>query len=103
MTKMTINKHTQAITDDMAQLADHARALMAATADVAGEKVVEARKHLSAALESGKKGIGRIEDTAADGAKFIYKAVRDNPYQAIAIAIGVGALVACLASNRNCR
>lgn len=100
---MTINKHTQAITDDMAQLADHARALMAATADVAGEKVEEARKHLSAALESGKKGLGRIEDTAVDGAKVIYKAVRENPYQAIAIAIGVGALITYLSTSRSSR
>lgn len=100
---MTINKHTQAITDDMAQLADHARALMAATADVAGEKVEEARKHLSAALDSGRKGLGRIEDTAADGAKVIYKAVRENPYQAIAIAIGVGALITYLSTSRSSR
>ena len=36
-----MSKETQAITNDMSQLADDARALMAATADVAGEKVGE--------------------------------------------------------------
>ena len=34
---------------------DDARALMAATVDVAGEKVNEARKRLVAALERGKE------------------------------------------------
>ena len=87
----------------MAQLADDARALMAATADVAGEKVEEARKRLAAALESGKKSLERVEDSAADGARSIYVAVRDNPYQSIAIAIGVGALIAYMTVNRNGR
>ena len=44
-----MSKQTQAIRDDMGQLAEDARALMAATADVAGERVEEARKRLAAA------------------------------------------------------
>ncbi len=46
-----MNKQTQATSNDMGTLAEDARALMAATADVAGEKVSEARKRLAAALE----------------------------------------------------
>jgi len=46
-----MNKQTQAISNDMGQLAEDARALMAATADVAGEKVGEARKRLAAAVQ----------------------------------------------------
>ena len=42
----------------MGQLAEDASALMAATADVAGEKVSEARKRLAVALERAKE-IGR--------------------------------------------
>jgi hypothetical protein len=49
-----MNKETQAISNDMRQLAEDAQALMSATADVAGEKVGEARKRLAAALERGK-------------------------------------------------
>ena len=44
-----MSKQTQAISNDMGTLAEDARALMAATADVAGEKVGEARKRLAAA------------------------------------------------------
>src|ERR1035437_10663807 len=57
-----MNKQTQAISNDMGQLAEDARALMAATADVAGEKVSEARKRLAAALASGKEIYGRVRE-----------------------------------------
>ena len=54
---------------DMGQLAEDAQALMAATADVAGEKVSEARKRLAAALESAKEIAGNVRDKAVAGAK----------------------------------
>ena len=95
-----MNKETQAISNDVSQLADDARALMAATADVAGEKVVEARKRLAAALDSGKEIYGRVRDKAIEGAKVADQTVRENPYQAIAIGVGVGALIGYLVARR---
>ena len=100
-----MDKHTQAIGNDMSQLAEDASALLAATADVAGEKVGEARKRLAAALESGKEIYGRVRDKAVEGAKAADEAVRENPYQAIAIGVGVGALIGYLVArrcSRNC-
>ena len=98
-----MNKQTQAISDDMAQLADDARALMTATADVAGEKVGEARKRLAAALERGKEIYGRVKEKAVEGAKVADAAVHEHPYQAIGIAFGVGAIVGFLVSRRGSR
>ena len=98
-----MSKETQAITNDMSQLADDARALMAATADVAGEKVGEARKRLAAALESGKEMYGRVKDKAIEGAKATDTVIRDNPYQAIAIGVGVGAILGYLIARRCSR
>ena len=100
-----MDKQTQATSSDLGTLAEDARALMAATADVAGEKVSEARKRLAAALESGKKIFGRVKDKAVEGAKATDEAVREHPYQAMAIAFGVGAIVGYLAArrcSRNC-
>ena len=100
-----MNKQTQADPTDLGALAEDARALMAATADVAGEKVGEARKRLAAALESGKEIYGRVKDKAVEGAKAADETVRANPYQAIAIGVGVGALVGYLLGrkcSRNC-
>ena len=87
----------------MGQLAEDARAFMAATADVAGEKVGEARQRLAAALDSAKEIAGRVRDKAVEGAKAADETVRGNPYQAIGIAFGVGALVGYLAVRRCSR
>ncbi len=98
-----MNKQTQAISNDMHQLAEDARALMTATADVAGDKVGDARKRLAAALESGKEIYGRVREKAVEGAKSADEAVHEHPYQAIGIALGVGALIGFLASRRYSR
>ena len=98
-----MDKQIQAISDDMGTLAEDARALMAATADVAGEKVSEARKRLAAALERGKAVCGRVRDKAVEGAKATDEAVHEHPYEAIGIALGVGALIGYLVAHRCSR
>jgi len=98
-----MDKQTHAASSDMGTLAEDARALMAATADVAGEKVSEARKRLAAALESGKQILGRVKDKAVEGAKATDEAVREHPYQALAVAFGIGAIAGYLISRRCSR
>ncbi len=96
-----MNKQTKAETPDMGTLAEDARALMAATADVAGEQVSEARKRLAAALESGKELYGRVREKAVEGAKAADEAVHEHPYQAIGIAFAVGTLAGYLIARRG--
>ena len=95
-----MNTQTQSIHDDMGQLADDARALMAATADVAGEKVGEARKRLAAALERGKEIYGSVREKAVEGAKAADQAVHEHPYQAVAVGVAVGAVIGFLIARR---
>jgi ElaB/YqjD/DUF883 family membrane-anchored ribosome-binding protein len=100
-----MNQETQTTGTDMGQLAEDAQALMAATADVAGDKVANARKRLAAALESAKAIAGNVRDKAVAGAKVADQTVRENPYQAIAIGVGVGVVVGYLLGrrcSRNC-
>ena len=100
-----MSKETQAPTHDVGQLAEDARALMTATADVAGEKVGEARKRLAAALERGREIAGNVRDKAVAGAKVADQAVHEHPYQAIAIGVGVGAILGYIVArrcSRNC-
>jgi len=98
-----MSKETEAIGNDLGTLAEDARALMAATADVAGEKVGDARKRLAAALERGKVIAGNVRDKAVAGAKATDVAVREHPYQAIAIGIGVGVVLGYLIGRRSSR
>jgi len=100
-----MNNEIQAVSNDMGELAEDARALIDATANVAGEKVAEARKRLAEALDNGKEMYGKVKDKAVAGVKVTDETVRANPYQAIAIAAGVGAIIGYLAArsgSRNC-
>jgi len=96
-----MEKHTQAVSNAMGTLAKDARALMTATADVAGEKVSEARKRLAVALESGKEIYGRVRYKAVQGAKATDQVVHKHPYRAISIALAVGALASYFATRRR--
>lgn len=98
-----MSKHTRTHHNDLGTLAEDARALMVATADVAGEKVGEARERLAAALENGKEIAGRVRDRAVRTAKAADEAVHEHPYQAIAIALGVGAVFGFLLARRSSR
>ena len=98
-----MNKETQTTVNDLGTLAEDARELLAATADVAGEKVGQARKRLAAALESAKQIAANVRDKAVAGAKVADQTVRENPYQAIAIGVGVGAIIGYLLARRCSR
>ena len=73
-----------------------------ATADIAGEKIGEARKRLAAALARGKEIAGQVREKAIEGAKAADVVVHQHPYQAIGIAVGVGALMGYLLAKRCC-
>src|SRR3954470_3972123 len=98
-----MNSPDPAPENTMETLPADARALVAATSDVAGEKVGEARKRLAAALENGKELYGRVRDKAVDGAKATDQAVREHPYQALGIAFAIGALIGFFAVRRRAR
>ena len=96
-----MDKQKRADENGMGNLADDARALMAATADVAGDKVVEARKRLAAALDSGKQIFGRVREKTVESAKAADQVVRENPYQSLVIAVGVAVVIGYLLGRRD--
>jgi ElaB/YqjD/DUF883 family membrane-anchored ribosome-binding protein len=98
-----MTKETKSHSHDAAHLAEDAQALIAATADVAGEKVGEARRRLAAALESAREIAGNVRDRAVAGAKMADQKVREKPYQAIAIGVGVGMLFGYFLGRRCSR
>ncbi|MEO5715812.1 MAG: hypothetical protein ABIT37_20200 [Luteolibacter sp.] len=85
------------IENDMNLLADHARALVTATANVAEEHVKEARDRLAAALDTGKNMKARFLDRATARTHACDLALHQNPYPVIGIAIGLGAMLGYLA------
>ncbi|HBA84173.1 MAG TPA: hypothetical protein DCZ95_08790 [Verrucomicrobia bacterium] len=77
--------------------------LMGKASDKVGEDVEEVRKLCTAALESGKEIYGDVYDKVVEKAKTADHAFRENLYQTMGIALGVGALVGYLFSRRGPR
>lgn len=96
-----MKRHSAAHTNDIETLAEDAKALLTATAGVAEDKVIEARKRLSVALEKGRETWERVQTRAVEGAKATDEAIHEHPYKAMAIAFGVGAVVALVLSRRH--
>jgi ElaB/YqjD/DUF883 family membrane-anchored ribosome-binding protein len=96
-----MKRHTTHRHESGEHLVDDAQALLTATAHVAEEKVVEARKRLTAAIKKGKQTLNNIQEKAVASAKAADQVIRDHPYQSIGVALGVGALVGFLLSRRN--
>jgi ElaB/YqjD/DUF883 family membrane-anchored ribosome-binding protein len=106
VSEFKMNKQMQSLGDDMGMVADYARALIAATADVAEQKVSEARKRLADALEGGTGIYSRVREQAAQGVRAADEVVQKHPYEAIAVSACVGAVVGFLLArecsrNRN--
>lgn len=82
-------------------LMEDAEALLEATAHVAEEKVMQARNRLSAAIERGKETWDAVQEKAVAGAKATDLVIRENPYKALGVALGVGLVVGYLLGRRR--
>ncbi len=91
----------QALCHDAHSLADDARALLEATAELTDTQIAEARRRLSAALENGKGVYAGLQDRVVRGANVADEAVHQHPYQGMAAALGLGALLGYLLHRRG--
>ena len=87
--------------NNLGNLYDDVQAMLESTAHVSEAKVVNARKRLTETLEKGKAALAQVQDKARESAKAADQMVRKNPYQAIGIALGVGAILGVLISRRD--
>lgn len=90
-----------AMRHDASSLADDARSLVQATADIADVKVTEARKRLESALAAGREAYERVQEKVRDSASAADQCIRENPYPSIGIAFGIGAVLGMLISGRR--
>jgi ElaB/YqjD/DUF883 family membrane-anchored ribosome-binding protein len=96
-----MNNETNRIQSGVDDVANDTQALLAATADVVEEKVVQARSRLTAALAAAKDTCVTLQKKTVESAKVADKAIRENPYQAMGVAFGIGAIVGFLLSRRD--
>lgn len=102
---MSAEVTTEKLFADLQALARDAEALLKATAGLAGDKVQEVRTRAEETLRQAQSRIEAAEDDALRKAKEIAGAadgyVRENPWQAVGVAAGIGLLVGLLLSRRS--
>ena len=94
------NASTDRLVSDLKTVARDAEDLLKASAGEVGEKAHEVRARLTAAVERAKESCEHLQEKAVAGAKAADKVVRDNPYQSIGIAFGVGLLIGVLVTRK---
>jgi ElaB protein len=78
----------------------HSRTAPDSLGDVASEKFDALRERVSTALDHGKESLEDLRVEATKRARQADELVRENPYYAIGIAAGVGALIGLFMAHR---
>src|SRR4030095_3933595 len=90
----------QALWNDADTIADDVRSLVAATAEVADEKVAAARKRLDATVAAGQDAWLQLQRRARERGRAVDRRVRVHPYESVGVAFGIGAILGFLMSRR---
>lgn len=95
---------TDKLVEDLKIVMRDAEALIKATSAQTGEKIQEVRARAEESLRQARTRLNAIEDEALQRAREVADAteeyVRENPWQSLGIAAGVGMLVGLLLSRR---
>lgn len=102
---MTAEVTTEKLFADLQAVVRDAEALLKATAGLAGDKVQEVRTRAEDTIKQARSRIDAVEDDAIKRAKEMAGVadgyVRENPWQAVGVAAGVGLLLGLLLSRRS--
>jgi ElaB/YqjD/DUF883 family membrane-anchored ribosome-binding protein len=75
---------------------DGAEALVAATADISEDKLVDIRKTLEADLDAAREHLEELEGRIKERATSVDEYVHENPWQAVGVAAGAGLVLGAL-------
>jgi ElaB/YqjD/DUF883 family membrane-anchored ribosome-binding protein len=96
---------TDQLVSDLKNVVSDAEALLNATSAQTGEKIQAVRARAEESLRNAKARLSEIEQEAMRRAKEIADAtdeyVRDNPWQSVGIAAGIGLLLGVLLGRRS--
>jgi ElaB/YqjD/DUF883 family membrane-anchored ribosome-binding protein len=95
-----IEQSTEKLLQDLREVVHDGEELLRAGAEDLSERGTAAREKLAAAIEVARETQRRIQERALAGAQATDRMIRENPYQAIGIAFGIGLLVGVLAGRK---
>ena len=95
---------TEQLVDDLKVVMRDAEALIRATSAQTGEKIQEVRARAEESLRQARDRLVEVEEEALRRAREVAEAteeyVRDNPWQSLGIAAGVGLVLGILIARR---
>jgi ElaB/YqjD/DUF883 family membrane-anchored ribosome-binding protein len=91
---------TDRLVTDLKRVVHDSQDLLHSSAEVAGDQARMMRERLAEAMESAKETCRKLEQKAAAGAKATDKIIRENPYQSIGVAFGIGLLIGVLVARK---
>lgn len=95
---------TDKLVQDLKTVVQDAEALLRATSNQTGERIQEARARAEESLRQARARLTQVEDEALRRAREVADAteeyMRENPWQSVGIAAGVGLLIGLLLSRR---
>lgn len=94
---MTENSETGKLAEELHALADDAEALLQSTASANGAQKQQERVEATLGVLRGR--LARLEEQAGERARQLDGYVHENPWEAIAIAGGVGLILGLILAN----
>lgn len=95
---------TERLVEDLKTVMNDAEALIKATSTQTGEKIQEVRARAEESLRQAKVRLTEVEEEALRRARELADAteeyVRENPWQSVGIAAGIGLVLGILISRR---
>lgn len=101
---MSTDVTTDKLVADLKAVMHDAEALLRATSAQTGEKIQEVRARAEESLRHAKVRVSQVEEEAMKRARELADAtevyVKDNPWQSVGIAAGIGLVLGILISRR---
>ncbi len=92
------------LVEDFRALTADTEELLRATASITGERASAARTKVEERLRAAKEAVGEFRDDLAErgrvAAEAADRAVRDHPWESVAVAAGIGFLLGMLTARR---
>ncbi len=95
-----IQTSTEKLLADLQAVVRDGEALLRAGAKDLSERGVAARERLATALEIARDTRHKLENRAREGARATDRLIRENPYQSVGVAFGIGLLLGVLVNRK---